>query len=378
MRIVLFCHSLVSCWGHRSAHFLRGVATELAVRGHGVRAFEPADGWSRRHLVEEHGPEAQGAFRRDFPRLSPATYRVDRFDPDAALDGADLVLVHEWTDPAIVARIGRHRRAGGRYRLLFHDTHHRAATDPGAMAALPLGDYDGVLACGESLRDRYVTMGWASRVWTWHEAADARVFQPRPATADDGHLVWIGSWGDEARAAELGEFLLEPVSVLGLRATVHGVRYPAEARAALARAGCRYAGWLPNARVPEVFANHRVTVHVPRRAHAAALPGIPTIRPFEAMACGIPLVSAPWDDVEGLFRPGIDYLVARNGREMKKCLAAVLLDQGLAKELARHGRETIRARHTCAHRVDELLAIDAGLRSQLAAGAAPDQSRGAA
>jgi len=118
-----------------------------------------------------------------------------------------------------------------------------------------------------------------------------------------------------------------------------------------------------------VFANHRVTVHVPLRPYVSALPGIPTIRPFEALACGIPLVSAPWDDVEGLFRPGIDYLLARNGREMKKCLAAVLLDQGLAQELARNGLETIRARHTCAHRVDQLLTIDTGLRTERAADA---------
>jgi spore maturation protein CgeB len=40
------------------------------------------------------------------------------------------------------------------------------------------------------------------------------------------------------------------------------------------------------------------------------LPGIPTIRVFEALACGIPLVSAPWDDSEHLFRPGEDFLVA--------------------------------------------------------------------
>ena len=40
-----------------------------------------------------------------------------------------------------------------------------------------------------------------------------------------------------------------------------------------------------------MFARYRVTVHVPRRPYVAALPGIPTIRPFEALACGIPLVS---------------------------------------------------------------------------------------
>jgi spore maturation protein CgeB len=102
-------------------------------------------------------------------------------------------------------------------------------------------------------------------------------------------------------------------------------------------------------------------VHVPRRPYVRALPGIPTIRPFEALACGIPLVAAPWDDVEGLFTAGEDYLLARDGAEMRNALEAVLRDDELAASLASHGLETIRARHTCAHRVDELLAICAEL-----------------
>jgi spore maturation protein CgeB len=155
----------------------------------------------------------------------------------------------------------------------------------------------------------------------------------------------------------LREFLIEPVSTLQLKARVHGVRYPVEARDLLARAGIDYAGWLPNFRVPEVFARFRVTLHIPRRPYVQALPGIPTIRPFEALACGIPLVSAPWSDAEHLFTPGRDYLVAQDGWEMKRHLRALLSDKKMARELAEHGLATIRARHTCAHRVDELLRI---------------------
>jgi len=138
---------------------------------------------------------------------------------------------------------------------------------------------------------------------------------------------------------------------------VYGVRYPSAALAELEAAGIEYGGWLPNYRVPEVFARYRVTIHIPRRPYARALPGIPTIRPFEAMACGIPLISAQWDDCEHLFRPGRDFLVARNGPEMIAHLRAVLNDAELARSLAAHGLETIRGRHTCAHRVRELLAI---------------------
>ena len=96
---------------------------------------------------------------------------------------------------------------------------------------------------------------------------------------------------------------------------------------------------------------------MPRRLYVEALPGIPTIRPFEALACRIPLISSFWNDLEGLFRPETDYLVARDGQEMKQHLRSVLNNESLATDLAAHGLETVRSRHTCAHRVDELLEI---------------------
>ena len=141
------------------------------------------------------------------------------------------------------------------------------------------------------------------------------------------------------------------------------MRYPAEATAArLAAAGADYAGWLPNLEVPRAFARSPVTVHVPRRPYVETLPGIPTIRVFEALACGIPLVSAPWDDVEGLFRPGNDFLIARDGIEMTEHLRDILNDLDLPRPSPAAGYETIHARHTCAHRVDELLDICRGLK----------------
>jgi spore maturation protein CgeB len=87
------------------------------------------------------------------------------------------------------------------------------------------------------------------------------------------------------------------------------------------------------------------------------LPGIPTIRVFEALACGIPLVSAPWQDSENLFRPGTDYLTAANGAEMARQLRRLRNEPALRASLVAHGLETVRARHSCAHRADELLAV---------------------
>ncbi|HEV2757559.1 MAG TPA: glycosyltransferase [Actinomycetota bacterium] len=356
MRIVLFCHSLVSDWNHGNAHFLRGVVRELEGRGHDVVVYEPAGGWSRSALVRDHGEAAVTAFHDAFPALRSTEYDLATLDLDAALDGADLVLVHEWNDPQLVAAAGTHR-ASHDYRLLFHDTHHRAATRPADMAAFDLSGYDGVLAFGEVIRRIYLDNGWARRVWTWHEAADTRTFHPLPDVEPSGDVAWVGNWGDDERTRELEDYLLGPVKALALSGVVHGVRYPPRGKAAVAAAGLDFRGWIANHRVPEVFAAHRVTVHVPRRPYVRLLPGIPTIRVFEALACGISLVCAAWEDAEGLFEAGRDYLVARDGEEMTTHLKSVVNEPELARDLSEHGLATIRARHTCAHRVDELMAV---------------------
>lgn len=357
MRVVMFYHSLVSDWNHGNAHFLRGIATELVQLGCSVSIWEPAGGWSKRNLLHDHGPAALEEFRAVYPQLDSREYSPGSLDLETELAGADLVLVHEWNDPALVNGIGAHRERSGSYCLMFHDTHHRAVTDPAGISAFDLRGYDGVLAFGNAVAKVYLANGWARRVWTWHEAADTRVFRPLPVSEKAGDLVWIGNWGDGERSAELREFLIEPVRRLGLRARVYGVRYPEHAIRELDAAGIEYAGWLPNWRVPEVFSRYRVTVHVPRRPYVNALPGIPTIRVFEAMACGIPLVSAPWHDAEGLFRAGRDYLIARDGAEMTRQLGRILADPGLASELAASAGNRIAERHSCAHRAGELMKI---------------------
>ena len=357
MKVALFYHSLLSDWNHGNAHFLRGIAWELKQRGHEVAVFEPKDGWSLSHLVREFGQQPIADFHAAYPGLDSIRYSPGALDLQRALEGLDLVIVHEWNDPRLVKRIGEYRKTRGGYRLLFHDTHHRSVTAPESVGAYDLSGYDGVLAYGKAIADVYLARGWTRRAWVWHEAADTRIFRPRLSAAKEGDLVWIGNWGDEERTAELHEFLLEPVRSLKLKARIYGVRYPIEALQAMQDAGIEYGGWLPNYRVPEVLARYRVTIHVQRRPYAEALPGIPTIRPFETMASGIPLICSPWQDSEGLFSPGEDYLIARDGGEMQRHLQAVLSDAELARALAEHGRKTVLERHTCAHRVNELMNI---------------------
>ena len=155
MRVVIFCHTLRSDWNHGNAHFLRGITSELQRRGHLVTVLEPRGAWSAEQLVRDAGATALDGYRAVYPDLSPRTYDAASPDLDEALDGADLVMVHEWTEPSVVAEIGRRRARGARFALLFHDTHHRTASKRDEIAQLDLSGYDGVLAFGDVIAERY-------------------------------------------------------------------------------------------------------------------------------------------------------------------------------------------------------------------------------
>src|SRR4051812_48921288 len=162
MRIAYFTHSLASCWNHGNAHFLRGVLRELRALGHTVEAFEPAGGWSLANLLSDHGVAGLAAYRAAYPELGSMVYEdVDTVAERAAEGGA--VLVHGWDGPEPVAALGRARCRRARCPLLFHDTHHRAVSDPSAIGRLPLDGYDGVLAFGAALAEIYRARGWGRR-----------------------------------------------------------------------------------------------------------------------------------------------------------------------------------------------------------------------
>jgi len=361
MKFVLFYHSFTSCWNHGNAHFLRGIARALLRRGHAVVICEPAQGWSRTNAIQDGGAAVLDQCADLVPGVMLHSYDPAALDLDRLLDGADVVIAHEWNDPSLIARLGRKRVEGGRFLLLFHDTHHRAVSSPGEIDRFDLEPFDAVLAFGEVLREMYVHRGWGRRAVTWHEAADTALFRSRDGVEKDADLIWIGNWGDGERDRELDEFLVRPVARLGLRARLHGVRYPRQALERLEAAGISYRGWLPNHCAPAAFARACITVHVPRRPYREALPGIPTIRVFEALACGIPLVSAPWEDAEGLFDAG-SFLRVENGQEMTAALHLLRSDPDLAAEMANVGLGCVRSRHTCEHRADELLAQVAVLK----------------
>ncbi len=70
------------------------------------------------------------------------------------LRSADIVIVHEWCEPQVVAAILELRDALG-FKALFLDTHHRASSSPQEIERLHVRKFDGILAFGEALRRIY-------------------------------------------------------------------------------------------------------------------------------------------------------------------------------------------------------------------------------
>jgi spore maturation protein CgeB len=343
LRFVIFGSAAMASPEDGNSRFLRGISTELLARGHQVTLH----------------------------RSSHA-----RFDLERTLDRVDVVLVHDGTAPDLVKAIRLHHASSGAYTLLFYDTHQRAATAPPELRRFNLAGFDGVLAAGEVIKQTYLERGWTGRAWTWHEAVDTYAFTPHPGAVRNGDIAWVGNRHNLGASQELGTLVLEPARRLGLSGVIHGERYPWRARLAIQRSGLRYGGPLAEHLVPVVWARHRFTVELPRLAHA--LPGIPPVRVFEALARGIPLICSPWDDAEALLTPRRDYLIARDQREMEAAMRSLNRDRAHAAELADQGRKTVLERHTCAHRVEELLAIVRSLRAATPDGGRPITGRGPA
>lgn len=363
LKIALFSHSLVSDWNHGNAHFLRGLVRELVRMGHQVRCYEELGSWSLTNLMKNEGEraiEAIDSFRRAYPELDIRFYKPgeEQFQQvlEEELKETDLVLLHEWNNPQVVNSVLSYKQKHG-FRALFHDSHHRAYTNAGEILKFHLHLVDGVLAFGESIRRIYVDGFGVARAWTFHEAADVEQFRPlRRSKAID--VLWIGNWGDEERTRELEEFLIGPAAQLpDFRVVAHGVRYPEDALQKLMAAQIEYRGYLPNLFAPQAYAETQVAVHVPRRQYANGLAGVPTIRVFEALACGTPLVCSPWSDEENLFTPGHDYLVVNDGEEMAAELRRLLCDAQARRQLAENGLQAVRKSHTCAHRAAQLISI---------------------
>jgi len=368
LNFAIFGHSIRSDWNHGNAHFLRGLVRALQGLGHRVTFYEARRNWSLDNLRRDHGDAPLIEFTARFPDIVMELYRPGLLQEPAALRawlgetlaGVDVAIVHEWNEPDLVHAVGELRRSGQLpgSRVYFHDTHYRAYSEPEVMRALRLEHYDGILSFSPAITEIYQREFGLPHVYTLHEAADPDTFRPLTMPKEQD-VVFIGNWGDGDRNEPLESYLLEPSNLLPeLRFSLYGVRYHEEAlRRVHEQSRVRYRGWVANYRTPLVYAASKMSIHLPRKQYTEAVWGTPTIRVFEVLACGLPLLSLPWPDPEGLFRVGEDYLVVRDQAEMVATMRALADDEAARKKIGQSGRQRILERHTVTHRARQLVEI---------------------
>ena len=259
MKIVYFVHAIASCWNKGNAHFLRGIGTELQIRGHEVLFYEPQNGWSETNLFADHGACALKGFERAYPGLRRAKYDPANPDFDRLTDGADLIIAHEWNEPSLINALGRMRKRGVPFVLLFHDTHHRAVTQPSPWPPISLAT---MTACSPSVK-----------------------FWPNCITA-----------------------------AAGQNGSSPGTKRPTR-----------------------------------------ALGYSPSVRLFEAAACGVPIISDAWCGLETIFVPGREILLADTTEDVLLHLRNTS-DQR-RNEIAAAARARVLKEHSSTHRARELESI---------------------
>ncbi|HEX2923425.1 MAG TPA: glycosyltransferase [Chloroflexota bacterium] len=360
LRIAVFCHSIVSDWNHGNAHFLRGLIRNLQQMGHTVVTLEEENNWSISNLVHDHGQTPLEEFNRRFPFINHRTYSLDGRQPTGwlteLLQQVDVCLVHEWNPDPLVKEIGKIAAGLGKVSL-FHDTHYRALTEPDRAARLGLETYSAILAFGPTIADIYRNTVTGPEVVVFHEGADTDLFHPLPM-AKSCDVVFVGNWGDDDRSHTTRQFFIDQSRALpDLSFSLFGVRYPDEVLAELHDTGIDFGGWLPNYLAPEMYATSRITVHIPRKEYLELVKGTPTIRVFEALACGVPLISAGWRDDTGLFQTGKDFIVVDSPVQMTEAIHWLASDDDAREKVGNQGRATVLARHSCRHRAQELVDV---------------------
>ncbi len=363
MRLVVLGLSLSSSWGNGHATTYRALLKAFAGRGHDVLFLERDVPWYAQH--------------RDLPDpdfCDLALYAdLDGLDAHrAAIAAADAVIVGSYVPDGVAA--GARVLDWARGTRAFYDIDTPvtlAALEAGTCAYLAAGqirDYDLYLSFtgGPTLRRLERAYGApAARALYCSVDPDAYPALDRPARYD---LSYLGTYSPD-RQPTLERLLIEPARrAPDLRFAVAGPQYPAGIDWP---ANVERIEHLPPDRHPDFYAASRYTLNV-TRADMVRAGWSPSVRLFEAGACGTPVISDRWDGLDTLLVPEREILLP-DGPE---AVLAILRGRAEAdrRSLGAAARAAILARHTAAARAEELERFldEAGARSGSARSGAPD------
>ncbi|RYZ11792.1 MAG: glycosyltransferase [Comamonadaceae bacterium] len=354
LRIVILGLSITSSWGNGHATTYRGLVRELARRGHDLLFLERDVPWYAQNRDLPVPPYGRTALYADLDAL--------RRDGSQAVGEADLVIVGSYVPDGI--EVGDWVQAEASGLTAFYDidtpvTLAALAREGGSayLAARQIAGYDLYLSFtgGPTLQRLEREFGSpAARVLYCSVDPELYYPQPQPAQWDLGYM---GTYSDD-RQPTVERLLVEPARRWSDgRFTIAGPQYPDTAGWP---ANVHYTAHLPPAAHRDFYNRQRFTLNV-TRADMIEAGWSPSVRLFEAAACGTPIVSDRWEGIETLLRPGEEIFLADDTAEVLRLLRELPDDERRAA--GERARTRVLAQHTAAHRAAELEAHVAALRA---------------
>jgi spore maturation protein CgeB len=336
--------SITSSWGNGHATTYRGLVRELARRGHDVLFLERDVPYyeSNRDLPEP--PFGKTCLYGGLEELR------DRFSGEVA--GADVVIVGSYVPDGVA--VGDWVLSTARGVRAFYDI-----DTPITIGALEQGRPTYIAPEQVSRYDLYLTFTTgplmqrlssefrARRVEPLCCSADSAIYYPEPRDAS-WDLGYLGTYSAD-RQPVLERLLIEPARHWAAGVfVVAGPQFPASIR------------WPANVERHEhlaplahrTFYNaQRYTLNITRSAMLEAGYS-PSIRLFEAAACGTPIITDRWPGLDEFFAPGHELFVASNARDVLDIVRQTPERERLA--VGQRGRERVIREHTAAHRAEAL------------------------
>jgi len=347
MKLVVFGLSISSSWGNGHATTYRALLRAFAARGHEVVFYE----WDAPWYAES----------RDHPRPSYVTLKLwsdwadVRAEAAAEAREADATMVGSYVSggPRVIDDLA----AAGVDPLFFYDI-----DTPVTVAALRTGGAEYLRTDQVPLFTRYLSFTGgpflrdvvegelgareAVPLYCSVDGDRYRPTEPDPALACE--LAYMGTYAAD-RQPVVEKFLLDVADrLLHRRFVVAGPQYPPEL---LWPGNVRHLNHLPPERHPAFYSSAAWQLNA-TRADMVAAGWSPSVRLFEAAACGAAMLSDRWDGLDHFFTPGAEILLPQSTEEVVDILRATHPDDRRA--IGRAARERILAAHTAEHRAEEL------------------------
>jgi spore maturation protein CgeB len=342
MKIVILGLSITSSWGNGHAVTYRGLVRELSRRDHDVLFLERDVPWYADHRDMPRPPWGRVALYEDFAELAGKHDREVR--------DADLVIVGSFVPEGTA--VGHWVCDIARGLVAFYDI-----DTPVTLAAMQrdacsyltselVPRYGLYLSfTGGPLLDRIETELGSPMARPLHCAVDTEVYAPVEATPR-WDLGYMGTYSED-RQPKLEELLIAPAWCWPEgKFVVAGPQYPGT----ISWGTVQRISHVPPDDHAEFYASQRATLNI-TRADMVAAGWSPSIRLFEAAACGTPIITDWWEGLDHFLRPGREILVAETADDVLDHLRRA--DDQLAR-IGRAARQRVQAFHTAAHRARQL------------------------